>query len=159
LGRILIILSVFDAPDKRQTLMPSRNESLTISSKFENLEDVVERAESFFSGVSSDDDFVYNAVLLTSEAVTNAIEHGNSLDPSKSVYIEFISTDDTHELWVEDEGPGFAPEDVKDPLREENLLEDGGRGIFLIEHLADEVRYEKGGRRIGMVFFRTNSGG
>ena len=139
--------------------MPNQTESLTISSRFENLEEVVERAQAFFSGVSSDEDFVYNAVLLTSEAVTNAIEHGNSLDESKSVRIEFISTDESHQLWVEDEGEGFSPGEVKDPLRDENLLADGGRGIFLIEHIADEVRYEKGGRRIGMLFHRNSDSG
>lgn len=136
--------------------MPSQTESLTISSRFENLEEVVERARAFFGSVSSDEDFVYKAVLLASEAVTNAIEHGNALDESKSVQIEFISSNDSHQLWVEDEGEGFSPENVKDPLREENLLSDGGRGIFLIEHLADEVRYEKGGRRIGMFFHRNS---
>lgn len=139
--------------------MPNLTESLTISSTFENLEEVVERAESFFSGVSSDDDFVYKAVLLTSEAVTNAIEHGNGLDASKSVHIEFISNEESDQLWVEDEGEGFSADDVKDPLREENLLADGGRGIFLIEQLADEVRYEKGGRRIGMFFHRNSESG
>lgn len=136
--------------------MPNKTESLTIFSTFEDLEEVVERAEKFFSSVSSDAEYVYKAVLLTSEAVTNAIEHGNSFDETKSVQIEFISTDEGDQLWVEDEGEGFSPEDVKDPLREENLLSDGGRGIFLIEQIADEVRYEKGGRRIGMFFHRNS---
>lgn len=136
--------------------MPKKTESLTISSRFENLEEVVKRAERFFSRVSSDEEYVYKAVLLTSEAVTNAIEHGNALDETKSIHIEFISTDESDQLWVEDEGEGFSPDDVKDPLREENLLADGGRGIFLMEQIADEVRYENGGRRIGMFFLKNS---
>ena len=132
--------------------MSTRSEQFVISSTFEELEEVVERAESFFSDVSDDEDFVYTAVLLASEAVTNAIEHGNELDAAKKVHIEFYADAKTRQLWVEDEGAGFSPEHVDDPLEDENLLADGGRGIFLIEELADEVRYEKEGRRIGMIF-------
>ena len=52
---------------------------------------------------------------------------------------------------VEDEGEGFEREEIADPLASENLLEDGGRGIFLIERMADEVIYENGGRRVGII--------
>lgn len=94
-------------------------------------------------------------MLLTSEAVTNAIEHGNAFDESKSVVLEFISRDSLLEVWVEDEGGGYVRSEVADPLSEEHLLSEGGRGIFLIEHLADEVRYSNNGRRIGMLFGRV----
>jgi serine/threonine-protein kinase RsbW len=124
---------------------------ITIASRFEELEKVVDAAESFYASLLSDSDRVFVGVLLVSEAVSNAIEHGNGNDPSKRVTIEFRHDDSRTECWVEDEGDGFDRDAIADPLASENLLEDGGRGIFLIERMADEVVYENGGRRIGIV--------
>jgi serine/threonine-protein kinase RsbW len=98
-----------------------------------------------------EDDRIFTGVLLASEVVTNAIEHGNKNDESKKVVIEFRLNQGRSECWVEDEGEGFNREDIADPLATENLLEDGGRGIFLIERMADQVVYENGGRRIGII--------
>ena len=128
---------------------------MDIPSLLSELERVVSEAETFFAKCCATEDQAYTAVLLTSEAVTNAIEHGNQLDAAKRVRIEFKATPKTVELWVEDEGTGFDPKKVEDPTLSDNLLEDGGRGIFLIEHLSDEVKYEKGGRRLGMLFYRN----
>lgn len=132
----------------------NQSKTIEIFSTFDELEKIVDEAELFFASCFSDDEKVYMGVLLTSEAVSNAIEHGNALDASKKVLIEFHSTPEFVELWVEDEGHGFVREDLKDPLAEEHLCDDSGRGIFLMEKLADEVRFEKGGRRIGLFFRR-----
>ena len=128
---------------------PSRR--IEIASRFEELEQVVDLAEAFYASCFNNDDKVFTGVLLASEAVTNAIEHGNNYDESKQVLIEFLLQNGRAECWVEDQGDGFDRQAVADPLASENLLEDGGRGIFLIERLADEVIYEKGGRRIGII--------
>lgn len=122
-----------------------------IPSSFKELEAIVDAAEVFFGSCFEDDEKVYACVLLTSEAVTNAIEHGNAFDESKKVIIEFKKTDSGAELWVEDEGGGFVRSAVADPLSEEHLFDDGGRGLFLIEKMADKVVYEKGGRRVGII--------
>lgn len=114
----------------------------------------MDETETFFSALSDDGDFIYTAVLLASEAATNAIEHGNQLDASRTVSITYIHRDATVEMHFEDEGDGFNRADIPDPLSDENILDDGGRGIFLIERLADEVRYEKGGRRVVIVLER-----
>jgi serine/threonine-protein kinase RsbW len=53
---------------------------------------------------------------------------------------------------VQDEGAGFSRTTVRDPLTEDNLFKEGGRGIFLIEEMADEVHYEMDGRKVNMVF-------
>ncbi len=124
---------------------------IEIASRFEELEMVVDAAEAFYKSCFEEDDRVFTGVLLASEAVTNAIEHGNANDESKQVVIEFRHQGSRSECWVEDEGEGFEREAIADPLASENLLEDGGRGIFLIERMADEVIYENGGRRIGIV--------
>ena len=122
-----------------------------IPSSFKELEAIVDAAEVFFGSCFEDDEKVYACVLLTSEAVKNAIEHGNAFDESKKVIIEFKKTDSGAELWVEDEGGGFVRSAVADPLSEEHLFDDGGRGLFLIEKMADKVVYEKGGRRVGII--------
>jgi len=127
---------------------------LIMESDLEEIERAVEEAEGFFSAHIQDEDFVYKLVLLTSEAVTNAIEHGNKLDPTKSVIVDFIVEQERLEVWVQDEGAGFRREDIRDPLKQENLLEDGGRGIYLMELMADEIIYEREGCRIGMFFYR-----
>ncbi|MDA1027928.1 MAG: ATP-binding protein [Bacteroidetes bacterium] len=128
--------------------------SIEIFSTFEELERVVDEVEAFCASCFSNEDKVYTGVLLASEAITNAIEHGNALDATKTVLIEFKSTLKAVEIWVEDQGPGFDRSKVADPLDAEHLLADGGRGVFLIEKLADEVKYEKEGRRVGIIFNR-----
>jgi serine/threonine-protein kinase RsbW len=124
---------------------------IEIASRFEELDMVVDAAEAFYKSCFEEDDRVFTGVLLASEAVTNAIEHGNKSDESKQVIIEFRHQAGRSECWVEDEGDGFDRDEIADPLASENLLEDGGRGIFLIERMADEVIYENGGRRICIV--------
>ena len=128
--------------------------SIEIFSTFEELELVVDEAEAFFSTCFTDDERVYTGVLLASEAVTNAIEHGNALDASKKVTIEFRFNSKVAECWVEDQGSGFDRSKIADPLDADHLLADGGRGVFLIEKLADDVKYEKEGRRVGFFLNR-----
>lgn len=145
-----------DVPDRLELAyspMPDANNSvqrIAISSRLEELDMVVDAAEAFYKSCFKEDDRVFTGVLLVSEAVSNAIEHGNDNDASKQVVIEFRHGPGRCECWVEDEGKGFNREAIADPLASENLLEDGGRGIFLIERLADEVIYKKGGSCIGI---------
>ena len=133
---------------------------LVVDSSFSELESVVDRALSFFQSKTDDMDLLHKVMLLTSEAVTNGMKHGNKLDERKSVHVDFRCSDRSLEVWVEDEGDGFDREAIPDPTTSEHLLDEGGRGIFLIEKIADEVRYEMGGRRIGMIFLMesTNQG-
>jgi len=86
------------------------------------------------------------------EALANAVEHGCRHDPEKMV--EVVVACEEHRgmiIMVRDPGPGFNPENVPSPIVGENIYADGGRGIFLINQLMDEVRYEKGGTEIWMI--------
>ncbi len=127
---------------------------MILKTSFEELDRVIDETEAFFSRFTDDEDLVQKIMLLTTEAVSNAIEHGNALDETKSVILEFVCGAKLLEVWVEDEGEGFDRSTVADPLSSDGLLQDGGRGIFLIEQLADEVHYGNNGRRIGMKFGR-----
>jgi serine/threonine-protein kinase RsbW len=97
----------------------------------------------------SDDQF-YNLVIAMTEAVNNAIVHGNELDPDKQVRYRIECRSGGVLCVVEDEGPGFEVEEVADPLDPANILREGGRGVFLIQMLMQEFRAERieGGMRI-----------
>ncbi len=124
------------------------------SSEFEHLDRIVDETEVFVGKLIADPEFAYKIVLLVSEAATNAIEHGNGLDASKKVKMDVKVTAAKVTITVEDEGEGFERTTVQNPTSDENLLVDGGRGLFFIEEMADEVTYELKGRRVNIVFNR-----
>lgn len=89
-------------------------------------------------------------VALT-EALANAVIHGNREDPSKRVRLSAWCADQEHLfLAVTDEGEGFDPARLPDPTRPENLFATHGRGIYLISKLMDEAQYRLGGRQVLM---------
>jgi serine/threonine-protein kinase RsbW len=79
--------------------------------------------------------------IVTTELVNNAIHHGNKNDPEKLVHIIFSVDDEKIELRIMDQGIGFKPDKLKDPLAPENLLNESGRGIFLIRNLMDGLEF------------------
>jgi anti-sigma regulatory factor (Ser/Thr protein kinase) len=85
------------------------------------------------------------------EALANAIIYGNGSDPEKRVRVEVDLSADEVALQVYDEGAGFDPTQVPDPTLPENLDGTGGRGIFLIRELMDEVRYNEPGNCVRLV--------
>lgn len=86
------------------------------------------------------------------EALANAIVHGAQRDPSKKVQF-CVSCDENRGMLivVRDPGPGFDPERIPTPVKGQELFSTHGRGIYLINQLVDEVRFEKGGTEIHMV--------
>jgi serine/threonine-protein kinase RsbW len=86
------------------------------------------------------------------EALANAVEHGCGHDPEKRVEV-IVACDQGRGMVivVRDPGPGFDPASVPSPVVGENIYADGGRGIFLINQLMDEVRFEKNGTEIWMI--------
>jgi anti-sigma regulatory factor (Ser/Thr protein kinase) len=97
------------------------------------------------------DDEVIAVELAVTEALTNAIRHGCGGDPRQHVQC-VVTCDEPGEVNVviRDAGPGFNSADVADPLAPENLLKAGGRGVFLINQLMDEVGFRDGGREVAM---------
>lgn len=132
--------------------LASDSMEMVLESDFSSLERVVEKTESFLGTRLEDEDLIYRVVLLATEAVTNAIEHGNALDPSKSVYYRLDVREKVVELVVEDEGRGFDPETTDDPTESKNLFREGGRGLLFMQEIADEVQFEKDGRLVRLIF-------
>lgn len=89
--------------------------------------------------------------LAMREALNNALRHGNKMDPSKKIHFSY-SCSPQKGLWVmiRDEGVGFNPDVVPDPTEPENLDRTGGRGVFLMRNLMDEVEFRDGGREVHM---------
>ncbi|TGE26643.1 ATP-binding protein [Hymenobacter metallicola] len=99
-----------------------------------------------------EDDIYGNIMVAVTEAVNNAIRHGNKFDKDRNVYLSLYVDKDRVKFEVEDEGEGFDYTDLLDPTAPENLENPGGRGIFLIRHLADEVEFTKDGRNVQLTF-------
>jgi serine/threonine-protein kinase RsbW len=93
-----------------------------------------------------------NILISLTEAVTNAILHGNSADCSKHVSISLRRQKDALSIRVSDEGPGFDPNYVPDPTCAELIEKCGGRGLFLMRHLSDECNFTRGGSTVEMRF-------
>ncbi len=102
---------------------------------------------------------IFGIRLALEEALVNAIKHGNREDRGKKVRIELCVRHDRVEIGVADEGPGFEPEKVADPLAEENLERPSGRGLLLIRHYMSEVTYHPPGNRLTMSMVRVHGNG
>lgn len=114
---------------------------LTIGSRFENIELVQMTVDEILREGGVSDENRHWIGLALREAVANAIKHGNHKDPVKQVEVEVELAGDDLEIRVADEGPGFDPDAVKDPLAPENRFRADGRGIFYMRKFMDDVRY------------------
>lgn len=110
------------------TLKSERNEVV----KFENLLDNVNE----IFGLEMEK-FI-NLKIASSEALINAIVHGNKEDPLKKVYTEIIFNGDSIMIRILDEGDGFVINNIPDPTSDENILKESGRGLFIIKSLVDD---------------------
>ena len=111
----------------------------------------IRKVEQFLEKVSKqtrlDDGTFHRLFVSATEAVNNAILHGNKSDPAKKVCVQCLVNKDSIMVRVTDEGGGFDPASVPNPLDEQNLLKESGRGIFLIKSMTDHVEFhptEKG---------------
>lgn len=93
--------------------------------------------------------------VALSEAVTNAIVHGNKEDPQKRVKAQAIVKPSEVVFKIKDEGLGFAPGTIRDPTMGENIWKNHGRGIFFIKYFMDEVHYNYRGNEITMIKYVT----
>jgi serine/threonine-protein kinase RsbW len=118
---------------------------------------LIHRVENFLQKVNKRahlDEIQFNKALVSlTEAVNNAILHGNKSDPKKKVYLTCELSKERMILKVRDSGKGFNPEKLKNPLEDSNLLRESGRGIFLMRTLMDKVQYHfsKDGSEVEMV--------
>jgi serine/threonine-protein kinase RsbW len=133
---------------------PARTVNLDIASRLDMLEMVQTVVIHLAGVVGFDEDSTHYLSVALRESVVNAIKHGNAGDESKRVALDFVIHARAIEIRVQDEGTGFDPGDVPDPVAPENLLKADGRGIFFMRSFMDEVRYtfpERGGTVVHML--------
>ncbi len=130
----------------------AENQKLLIPSKSENIV-LVEKLVDDVCDLFDIKEEIYGHLLVAlTEAVNNALQHGNKANPKKNIEITFKVKDSTLYFTVKDEGSGFDPTTLPDPTDPANIEKPTGRGIFLMKHLADKVSFEDKGRKVLLEF-------
>ncbi|MGL1884884.1 MAG: ATP-binding protein [Reichenbachiella sp.] len=122
-----------------------------------SLSDNIRIIESFIDNAKEkfdlNDDIYGNIMIAVTESVNNAIVHGNKNDKTKNVQLSLHIEDQLVRFVVEDEGEGFDYDTLPDPTAPENLEKTGGRGIFLMKNLCDDVKFDNNGKKVEMSFY------
>lgn len=128
-----------------QTLnFESSNDNLVVAEKL--IDDVCQKYK-------VDEDNYGNILIAVTEAVNNAINHGNKHDPTKKVHMEVTYLSDRSlKFTITDEGDGFDYASLPDPTDPENIEKISGRGVFLMQNLADQIDFSEDGKSVEMRF-------
>lgn len=116
-----------------------KGDTITVPSNQEFLADVDVFLEATLRGFGAEESDVADIAISVSELVNNAILHGNQSTDSKIVTVRIVHQDTSVTITVTDQGKGFNPDEIADPLADENLLQEVGRGLFIVRSLMDEV--------------------
>jgi serine/threonine-protein kinase RsbW len=133
---------------------PVRQHELDIPSKQNQLKKVVDFVEGLAQRAGFSEDAIVDIAISVSEAVNNAILHGNKKNPGKKVSVLAETTPNSLVLRVRDEGRSFTPTNISDPRTPDNLMKCNGRGILIQRALMDEVNFRTapgGGTEVELV--------
>lgn len=121
----------------------SKDIKFEVVKKFTTDKKIIPEIENLLKSVQNKvpfDNYKFHNILVAStEAVINAIQHGNRYNPNKNVILKIIAKSDKIIVSVADEGEGFDPSTLEDPRTPENILKERGRGIFIIKELSDKT--------------------
>ena len=126
---------------------------ISIPSLIENIQVIESFIDNAKEAFEINDDSYGNIMISVTECISNAIVHGNQSDSSKLVHLELQMEPGLLRCSIEDEGNGFDFNQLPDPTDPENIEKVGGRGIFLMKHLSDEVKFEEGGKKTVLSFY------
>ncbi len=114
------------------------------------IERLAEKASRFAGFTEEERD---SLAIAVTEIGNNAINHGNKRDPRKKVFVDITASAGEVRVVIRDEGPGFNPDHLSNPLDPENLLRESGRGVFIVRSLMDEVHFDftRGGTETTMI--------
>ena len=133
-------------------MIPARGQKIKIDSSSENLRLVERLIEDVCEVYNVSEDNFGNILIAVTEAVNNAIAHGNKNNPSKSVQIGFENGNKELTFSVSDEGQGFDFNGLPDPTDPNNIDKPHGRGVFLMKNLADKVVFNQNGKEVLLTF-------
>lgn len=128
------------------------NYKLKIFSKPEDMLLVEEMIDDVCESTQVSDDAYGNILVALTEAVNNAIYHGNKSDASKQIDITYGINADKIVFMIKDQGKGFDYLNLPDPTSPENIAMPNGRGVFLMRSLADKISFEDEGSRVVLEF-------
>ena len=132
----------------------------TISIQIPSIVENIRMIESFIDNAKEkfhlDEDLYGNIMIAVTEAVNNAIKHGNANNSAKNVFLSLTLNENLLKFVVKDEGKGFDHNNLPDPTAPENLEKPGGRGIFLMKHLSDEVEFIENGKTVELSFYMNS---
>jgi serine/threonine-protein kinase RsbW len=126
---------------------------ISIPSLIENIQIIESFIDNAKEAFEINDDLYGNIMISVTECISNAIVHGNQSESSKLVHLELQMEPGLLRCSIEDEGNGFDFNQLPDPTDPENIEKVGGRGIFLMKHLSDEVKFEEGGKKTVLSFY------
>ena len=116
---------------------------MSLSSRFENIEMAQHLCGKLLEGWDLNEETTHWILMALREALANAIKHGNRQDTSKRIHLEMDVVGQNLQISIRDEGEGFDPSAVDDPLAPENRLKTSGRGIFYMKTFMDDVRFRR----------------
>lgn len=133
-------------------MMITDTRSVSFSSVKENISLVGKYVDEICEYYNIGDENYGNILVAVTEAVSNAIYHGNRLNPEKMVSFRYESVNNSLCFVIEDEGKGYNPDTLPDPTDPENVESPNGRGVFLMRKLSDDIKFENSGTRVELYF-------
>lgn len=133
-------------------MIPTKGKTLNISSASDNIRLVERLVEDVCDVFNVNEDCYGNILIAVTEAVNNAMYHGNKGNPDKNIKIGFESHDKNIQFSIADEGTGFDYDNLPDPTDPLNIDKPNGRGVFLMKNLADKVEFNKNGQEVLLTF-------
>ena len=130
-------------------------DSLSIPSDFSSLSKVESLIDEVCNRLKVNEDYYGNVLIAVTEAVNNAIQHGNQMKAELTVDL-FVGDKETDFCFsVKDQGEGFDYTDLPDPTSPDNIEKEDGRGIYLMKSLAEAVEFEDEGRNVNIYFSKS----
>ena len=138
---------------------PTARTTLTLASTLQTVDRVEHEAERFAQQFGFDDDELSNIAMAVREAAVNAVMHGNAYSNEREVSVAFEATASDLIFRIGDQGAGFDPSGIPDPLSPENILRGSGRGVFLMRAFMDEVHFRQlsPGTELTLIKHRTDT--
>ncbi|WP_107039737.1 ATP-binding protein [Brumimicrobium mesophilum] len=127
-------------------------ESVSFTSDIKNISVAESLVDTICRENGVHEDHYGNILIAVTEAVNNAIQHGNLEDTNKKVFVSVKRNSDELCFTIKDAGEGFAFDNLPDPTAPENIEKESGRGIFLMKSLADNVAFENNGAEVTLTF-------
>jgi len=127
-------------------------ESLKLTSSYNSVADIERLIDKVCTSVGVNEDAYGNVLIAVTEAVNNAIQHGNKENETLSINVSVSDNEKNVCFSVKDEGQGFDFHNLPDPTAPENILKENGRGIFLMRNLADKVEFTDEGTEVSLFF-------